>query len=106
MSVGDRIRELRLSKHWNQKELAHKLGTSQSTVATWERGSNEVSALYRRKLCALFGVTPNELYGIEPPVLYHTDQRMVPVFDATCGNFINWEKGTYPPGKKILSLFS
>ena len=44
-----------------QAELAEKVGTTFETVSRWERGIKTPSAYYRRKLCEVFGKTPEEL---------------------------------------------
>lgn len=96
--MQERIKQLREGKDWGQKELAAKLGVAQSTVATWESGENEIGPSNRKKICELFGITPNELYGITPPVFSKPDQRLIPVFEASCGKFIDWSDGSYPIG--------
>jgi len=96
--LGERIKQLREDKGWKQFELANKVGVSQPTVAGWEAGTHEVTPKNRQKLCDLFGITPNELYGITPPAITKPDQRLVPVFDASCGKFIDWSDGSYPAG--------
>jgi len=98
MTLRERIKQLYESKGWNQKEFAAKLGVPQSTVATWESGKNEIGPTNRKKICELFGITPNELYGITPSPFIKPDQRLIPIFDASCGKFIDWSDGSYPPG--------
>jgi SOS-response transcriptional repressor LexA len=98
MELRERIKQLRESKDWGQKELAAKLAVGQSTVAEWESGVHEIGPTNRRKICELFNITPNELYGVTPPSFSKPDQRLIPVFDASCGKFIDWEDGSYPPG--------
>jgi transcriptional regulator with XRE-family HTH domain len=98
MTLGERIKELRENKGWGQKELAAKVGVKQPTVAGWESGAHEVTPKNRRKLCEVLGITPNELYGITPPTIIKPDQRLIPVFDASCGKFIDWTDGSYPVG--------
>ena len=36
--IGERIKEIRKSVHWTQKELASQLGVYRETVARWELG--------------------------------------------------------------------
>ena len=48
-SIGDQIRVARRSRGWSQKELARRVGTTERTVGTWERGG----ALNPAKLEAL-----------------------------------------------------
>lgn len=61
-----RIKHLRELKGWEQKELAAKLGVAQSTVATWETNKNGPNPTQRKKLCEVFGISLDELYGIAP----------------------------------------
>ena len=51
----DRLRQERIRRNWRQQELANQLGTTVSTIQRWERGSQQPSAYFRIKLCALFG---------------------------------------------------
>ncbi len=55
------LREHRLERHWTQRELADKLGTTEVTVKRWERGSQQPSAYYRLRLCSLFAKSSAEL---------------------------------------------
>lgn len=98
MTLGERIKELRELKGWKQSELAFRVGVKQPTVAGWEAGTHEVTPKNRRKLCEVFGVTPNDLYSITPSTFIKPDQRMIPVFEASCGKFIDWSDGSYPVG--------
>lgn len=98
MTLKDHIKNLYESKGWNQKEFATKLGIAQSTVATWESGKNEIGPKNRKRICELFGITPNELYGITSSSFIKPDQRLIPIFDASCGKFIDWNDGSYPMG--------
>lgn len=96
--MGNRLKQLREAKGWNQKELAVKLEIGQSAVANIEADVNGAGPKTRKKICELFGITLNELYGITPPAFIKPDQRLIPVFDGSCGKFIDWSDGSYPPG--------
>lgn len=96
--MGKRVKQLYESRGWNQKEFAAKLGIPQNTVATWESGKNGIGPGNRNKICTLLGITLNELYGTTSPTFIKPDQRLIPVFDASCGKFIDWTDGSYPSG--------
>lgn len=48
--LGERIKNLRRSRHITQQELAEKLGIDQGAVSRWERGHITPSARYRQAL--------------------------------------------------------
>ncbi|GCE22065.1 tetratricopeptide repeat protein [Dictyobacter kobayashii] len=58
---ANRIRQERVRNNWRQQDLAEALGTTVGTVKRWERGSQQPSAYFRVKLCALFGKSAEEL---------------------------------------------
>src|SRR5581483_2737822 len=64
-SWKDRIRQERIQRNWRQQDLADQLGTTVSTIQRWERGSQQPSAYFRVKLCALFGKSAEELGLVE-----------------------------------------
>ena len=61
----DRLRQERIRRNWRQQELADQLGTTVSTIQRWERGSQQPSAYFRIKLCALLGKSAEELGLVE-----------------------------------------
>jgi tetratricopeptide (TPR) repeat protein/transcriptional regulator with XRE-family HTH domain len=70
-----RLRQERIQRNWRQQQLADLLGTTQVTVSRWEGGSQQPSAYFREKLCALFGKSAQELGLIseEPSSLAQQD---------------------------------
>jgi tetratricopeptide (TPR) repeat protein/transcriptional regulator with XRE-family HTH domain len=64
---NDRLRHERVSRNWRQQDLADQLGTTVVTIQRWERGSQQPSAYFRVKLCALFGKTTQELGFVTSP---------------------------------------
>src|SRR5712691_3873542 len=58
---NERLKRARHQQGWTQAELAERVGTTFETVSRWERGIKIPSAYYRRKLCEVFGKTPEEL---------------------------------------------
>jgi transcriptional regulator with XRE-family HTH domain len=68
MPRNNRLRQERLQRNWRQADLAEQLGTTALTVRRWETGTQQISAYYRVKLCALFGKSAEELgFGPESP---------------------------------------
>lgn len=63
---NNQLRQERIARNWRQQDLAEQLGTTAVTVKRWERGSQQPSAYFRLKLCALFDKSAEEL-GLVPP---------------------------------------
>jgi len=59
-----KLQEARLKRHWSQRELAARLGTTFVNVSRWERGMTAPGAYYRQQLCRLFEQSASEL-GLE-----------------------------------------
>lgn len=55
------LQQERLRRHWSQREMAAKLGTSFVNISRWERGITVPSPYFRQQLCELFHKTPQEL---------------------------------------------
>jgi eukaryotic-like serine/threonine-protein kinase len=64
-AANDRLRRAREERHLTQAEVADAVGTSSFTVSRWELGVQLPQAYFREKLCALFGMGPQEL-GLLP----------------------------------------
>lgn len=60
-SFPHHLREERLHRHWSQKEIADRLGTTTNNVSRWELGQTTPGLYFRTKLCEIFGKTPQEL---------------------------------------------
>ncbi|HEX6482332.1 MAG TPA: tetratricopeptide repeat protein [Ktedonobacteraceae bacterium] len=68
MSVADplpqprlRLTEARTGKNWSQHDVANHIGTTHVNISRWERGITKPGPYFRRKLCALFGKSEDEL---------------------------------------------
>jgi transcriptional regulator with XRE-family HTH domain len=66
MIIGQRIKQLREERGWQQKELAAKLNLRQSAVSAWETNLNGPNPTQRKKLCKIFSISEAELYGGMP----------------------------------------
>lgn len=60
-----KIKELREEHRLTQRELAEKIGNSQRNVSNWENGTSEPDIETLVRLCRVFGVTLEELVGLE-----------------------------------------
>jgi transcriptional regulator with XRE-family HTH domain len=55
------VRELRAERGWTQRQVATLLGVDQMTISGWERKRQRPFPIQLHKLCALFGVRPEDL---------------------------------------------
>lgn len=60
----ERLKELRLEKNLEQKELAEILHVSKSAVSAWEIGRNQPSYELLGDIAVFFGVTVDYLIGM------------------------------------------
>lgn len=60
------IAELR-ARHgkMSQKELADKIGTSQTSISLWEKDIDTISTPFLVKICKYFGVSADDLLGLK-----------------------------------------
>ena len=61
MPKNERLQQERIRRNWRQHDVADQLGITNVTVQRWERGTQQPSAYYRAKLCALFKLSTQEL---------------------------------------------
>ena len=62
--IGERIRKYREELGINQKELAQRLGVSNSRVSNWEQGINRPDANILADICRALNVSPSELLNV------------------------------------------
>lgn len=61
-----RLSEERTQRKWSQQEVADLIGTTYVNISRWERGITRPNPYFRRKLCALFDKSEQELdLGVE-----------------------------------------
>ena len=65
MQRNESLRQQRIRRNWRQQDVADQLGTTVTTIGRWERGDQQPSAYFRVKLCALFGLSAQELGLVE-----------------------------------------
>ena len=66
MEINEILKYMRQIKHMSGKSVAEKIGCAPNTLANWEKGkvSPPVDAAF--KLCEVYDITPNQLFGYEP----------------------------------------
>ena len=82
MKIGDNIRTYRRQRGLNQTELAQLLGyTDRSSIAKIETGKVDISQTKLRQMAQIFGVTIEQLLGLEQP-----QTRQIPILGTiACG---------------------
>ena len=63
MTIGERIRTLRLENHMTQERLARQLKISPQTVSKWEKDITAPDILLLGEIADCFRVTTDELLG-------------------------------------------
>ncbi len=51
----------RLQRGWTQREVAEAVGTTLANVSRWERGVTFPNPYFRKKLCEVFEMSPEDL---------------------------------------------
>lgn len=68
--LGERINKLRISRGWNQVQLAEKLNITKQTVSNWENENIQPSIEMLVRIARLFRVSSDYLLGLdETPVI-------------------------------------
>lgn len=62
---GDRIREGRKAAGLTQRQLADRLGVSNTSISNWEKGLSRPDADMIQKMCEILCLQPNYFYGTE-----------------------------------------
>ena len=86
MKIGANLKSYRLRKKLTIVDVAKKLGVSIGSISFWENDVNEPRRALRKKLCKLYDITDNELFGIN---------RLIPVvgYASANGGFVNNTEG-------------
>lgn len=63
MKLGENIRNFRTFRQITQGQLAELVGKSKNTISNWERGDNFPDPDTIERLCEIFDVTPNQIFG-------------------------------------------
>jgi transcriptional regulator with XRE-family HTH domain len=63
MAVPNRLRELREERNLTRREVALRLGVTESTIVRWESRKRRIPDERKLELAELLGVTPSQLMG-------------------------------------------
>lgn len=72
VNFGIRIRSLRQSKKWTQKELASRLGVTKSVISAYETDLRYPSYDILIRIASIFKVSTDYLLGIEKEHSFNT----------------------------------
>ena len=76
--IGKQIRKYREARRISQKELAQRLGISNSRVSNWEQGVNRPDADMIAEICVALQVSPSELLDVRlSPDEYSNHEKQV-----------------------------
>ena len=62
--IGARIRQYREANNLTQKQLAEKIGVSNSRISNWEQGINRPDVDLLSVICTALSVSPSELLDV------------------------------------------
>lgn len=79
MTVGERIRDLRIAKHMTQQQLADRCNVSKQSVCIWESDRQGIKNDNLVLLCDIFNVSMDYLTGREDhsPRLLSTEEMSI-----------------------------
>lgn len=60
---GEKIRQARKAAGLTQRQLADRIGVSNTSVSNWEKDLSRPDADLIQKLCSALGLQPNDFYG-------------------------------------------
>lgn len=73
--IAQNLIELRKKSGYTQTELAEKINYTDKSISKWERGEGVPDVLVMVQLADIFGVTVNEILGVEPQVIIPTKKK-------------------------------
>lgn len=65
MTIGKRIREVRLQNDMSLRDFAELIGVADTTVMKWEKGISNIPFVYAIEIADRFDVKLNWLAGLE-----------------------------------------
>lgn len=88
----NRIRELRIAKGWQQKDLAAKLNIGANSISRYETGKRELDPTTINALCELFDCTSDYLIcrsSTPTPAVSDEDASLLAAYHAADQNIQN-----------------
>lgn len=76
--IAHNIMRLRKVHKMSKKELAEAVGVTAMAVTHWERAANSPDIETLVKICQLFNVTLNEMYGVDEESPFMRAYRLLP----------------------------
>lgn len=80
--IGDNIRKYREQVGLSQKQLAKKIGVSNSRLSNWEQGINNPPADFLGIICDALNISASELLGIKLSTdeLNHEERKIIQAY--------------------------
>lgn len=75
-NIGKTIAECRKKLGFTQEQLGSRLGISSQAVSKWETCDSLPDITLVPKICAVLGITPDELFGMDGGKAEETAGRM------------------------------
>ena len=77
MTIGERIRKLRIQNNISQEELADKINVSRQTISKWELDIVSPDVYNISVLCKCFNVTTDYLINGDESKIYKRDKKSI-----------------------------
>ena len=83
--IAEKFLFYRKKQNLTQKEIAELLGVRTVTVSGWERCVSSINVETLSKVCEIFGITPNEMFGIDnnevnPDTLTYSERILIQTY--------------------------
>jgi transcriptional regulator with XRE-family HTH domain len=80
--LNHELKRLRIERHLTQAQLAEKLNLSQSTIASWERGTRRPDLDFLPTIAGFYGISTDDLLGLtlsedQPQIISETEKQML-----------------------------
>lgn len=97
-----RLVELRTERQLSQKELARRVGVSDSAVCFWETGVNEPKASYLLQLSKFFNVSTDYLLGLTDDFGISVAEVLPPTVTEEERKLLEDYRALNAPGKQLI----